>query len=283
MTVDAGARVGLPAVCPFVAFADERDLRAAGPDHRHRCYAESPPAPRAFAHQSRYCLSPGFPSCPIFQDWAAREAARVSDASGPAPGTFDEGLFDEPLPVDRTAGGGMAPAGEQGDLAAAVPLDFEDFEPAAGAPVPREWERLRPRRDYPRIGRARRTSPVLLGLGALAVAAVILFLLPTLLRGLFGGTGSSPGVSPSGAATETASPTVVGTPTPVPSPTPLTYIVKKGDTLSEIATTYDVTVKQILAVNPQITDPDNIRVGEVIVIPTPTPAPGVSASGSPPP
>ena len=58
---------GAPA-CPFVAFADDRDERAASPDHRHHCYAESQPAPRALAHQEAYCLSSAFPVCPTFQD-----------------------------------------------------------------------------------------------------------------------------------------------------------------------------------------------------------------------
>jgi hypothetical protein len=66
---------GAPA-CPFVAFEDERDERSTSPDHRHRCYAESRPAPRALAHQEAYCLSSAFPVCPTFQDWARREAAR---------------------------------------------------------------------------------------------------------------------------------------------------------------------------------------------------------------
>ena len=67
---------GAPA-CPFVAFGDDRDSRAPSPDHRHRCFAESPPAPRALAHQEAYCLSSAFPVCPTFQDWARREAAHA--------------------------------------------------------------------------------------------------------------------------------------------------------------------------------------------------------------
>jgi hypothetical protein len=74
---------GAPA-CPFVAFEDDRDERAASPDHRHRCYAEAQPAPRALAHQEAYCLSSAFPVCPTFQDWARREAAR-SRADAPRP------------------------------------------------------------------------------------------------------------------------------------------------------------------------------------------------------
>ena len=65
---------GAPA-CPFVAFEDDRDGRALAPDHRHRCFAEARPAPRALAHQEAYCLASAFPVCPTFQDWARREAA----------------------------------------------------------------------------------------------------------------------------------------------------------------------------------------------------------------
>lgn len=65
-----------PTACPFVALDSDRDRRSDEPDHRHRCYAEPTPAPRAFAHQEAYCLSPNFPACPIFRDWAVRAAAR---------------------------------------------------------------------------------------------------------------------------------------------------------------------------------------------------------------
>jgi hypothetical protein len=80
---------GLPVVdgapaCPFVAFEDDRDERATSPDHRHRCYAEARPAPRALAHQEAYCLSSAFPVCPTFQDWARREAANARRASSGA-------------------------------------------------------------------------------------------------------------------------------------------------------------------------------------------------------
>jgi LysM domain len=88
-----------PAACPFVAFDDDRDERATSPDHRHRCYAELMPAPRALAHQAAYCLSSAFPVCPTFQDWARREAARATTPAvlatrppGPALRRDDRGL-----------------------------------------------------------------------------------------------------------------------------------------------------------------------------------------------
>src|SRR3954452_16806472 len=70
---------GAPA-CPFVAFGDDREARSTSPDHRHRCFADTPPAPRALAHQEAYCLSSAFPVCPIFQDWARSEAAQARAA-----------------------------------------------------------------------------------------------------------------------------------------------------------------------------------------------------------
>jgi nucleoid-associated protein YgaU len=87
---------GLPLVnsasaCPFVAFENDRDGRATSPDHRHRCYAEIRPAPRAFAHQEAYCLSSAFPVCPTFQDWARREAARARAGESPHLDGGDDG------------------------------------------------------------------------------------------------------------------------------------------------------------------------------------------------
>lgn len=45
------------------------------------------------------------------------------------------------------------------------------------------------------------------------------------------------------------------------------YVVKKGDTLTKIAKAYNVTVNDIVAVNPQITNPSKISVGQIIKIP----------------
>lgn len=53
----------------------------------------------------------------------------------------------------------------------------------------------------------------------------------------------------------------------------LEYVVQPGDTLYSIAQRFGVTVQAILAVNPSITDPNLIFVGQVIIIPVPTPTP----------
>lgn len=95
---------GLPMVdsalaCPFVAFDDDRDSRATSPDHRHRCYAEVRPAPRALAHQQAYCLSSAFAVCPTFQDWARREAAQARASTDAATAASSDAAMadtDEP-------------------------------------------------------------------------------------------------------------------------------------------------------------------------------------------
>jgi nucleoid-associated protein YgaU len=110
---------GLPVVdgapaCPFVAFADDRDARATSPDHRHRCYAETRPAPRALAHQEAYCLASAFPVCPTFQDWARREAATArSEPGSPAPATASRSAPATAAAAGATAASaGRTPDGE---------------------------------------------------------------------------------------------------------------------------------------------------------------------------
>ena len=126
--------------CPFVAFEDDRDERATVPDHRHRCYAETQPAPRALAHQEAYCLSSAFPVCPAFQDWARREAARargVADrAAAAAAGGGSAAVPDSDHGTDRPADAGDRDRGGQGaGLAGGLAAGL-----AAGLPVGRGAE-----------------------------------------------------------------------------------------------------------------------------------------------
>jgi LysM repeat protein len=143
-----------PPACPFIAFEEERDERSSSPDHRHRCYAEVRPAPRALAHQEAYCLSSAFPVCPTFQDWARREAAQARSAgrAAAAPPAMATAVDDEPEPIDASepdepgATAGPAPSDEAGDQApleddvdpwAAPPHD--DDEPIIHRNPPRDW------------------------------------------------------------------------------------------------------------------------------------------------
>ena len=62
------------------------------------------------------------------------------------------------------------------------------------------------------------------------------------------------------------------TPAPTPTPIPLRYEVQPGDTLSAIATRYDVTVDDLVRVN-RLVNPDVIQVGQYLIIPTQPPSP----------
>jgi len=352
MTGRAVEPVEIPPACPFVAFEDDRERRSTAPDHRHRCYAEPRPAPRALAHQERYCLTRDFPSCPTFQAWARREAAKESDPAAakevpagrtpvdpgawvtqpPAASTsryappaargdigqlaaFDDaepesGEQSPPAePADDDAGhaelaalvGGTAAAAAAAAGGSAAAADEASDAPAflAGRPsgtrtgvsgprparaAPRQpvppsdgtnppWERPRRQELYPSL-RTRSglpsVPPVALALTALIVAAVALFLLPSFLPGNSGTTPTgSAGASDTAAATSIAPTLAVG-------PTPLIYTVKSGDLLSTIAARYHLTLAALEAANPQITDPNKIKVGDKITIPVP----GASASAS---
>jgi hypothetical protein len=403
---------GLPiadgaATCPFVAFEDDRDERATVPDHRHRCYADIRPSPRALAHQEAYCLSSAFPVCPTFQDWARRESARaradaqarddaaaadraaargaaaagsVAGAAGLAAAAdsatgsaglagdasfaadaedgppehgddaavvgADDGVHgddggraadaDEPRrnpprewsapppwlasseaarqagrntdppdflarryaepgqglagsAADRLAGGPLPPpSAGRGDARQPYPdgddersLEEIDRRPP---PVPRrpraydqhlggpskgpDWERPRRYEAYPTI-RTRVGMPAIPRIVALAavvaIAALAFFFLPAIL-GLGSddnATGGSP--SPSIAASASVEPTAT------PAATPILYRIKKGETLSKIATAHGVTLEQLLAANPDIKNPNKISEGQEITIPTPEP------------
>ena len=65
--------------------------------------------------------------------------------------------------------------------------------------------------------------------------------------------------------------TPTSTPRPPPPPTPTIYTVQPGDTLSAIATRYNVTVDDLVRKN-RIVNPDALQVGQDLTIPTP-PAP----------
>jgi LysM repeat protein len=393
------------AICPFVALDDDRDHRAPGPDHHHRCFAESPAAPRALAHQAAYCLSGSFPSCPTFVDWARREAApprvespvrslrdagptraaaapptgrspsragRSADdwtapppwgsAAGPVAGPGADGPAAGAAGVAPSGFGGSAAPGP-GDLADAVdsepadggiwPAEIAPFGGAGGAPqvpadtpaflvgrparpapapawddddepwsaaddadldlregeparrpvvAPRRmpvgyapvaptrgerraggsrggrvdpsapsWEQPRRFEEYPTLksrGGAGIPRVVILAVIVLLVGAG-LFAAPFLLKGLGGGgERASPTPAPSASVVPTGEPS----PTPLPTPAQVVYSVKAGDSLSGIAASYGVTVDEILAVNPEITNPNRIVPGDKIVIPQPLPS-----------
>ena len=136
---------GLPSVdgapaCPFVAFEDDRESRSTSPDHRHRCYAEPLPAPRAAAHQEAYCLSSAFPVCPTFQDWARREAAHArGDGERPAPA---------PTATARVTATAVPPTPEADADEGEDEVELAEEHPKARPPMEEPTIRRNPPRDW---------------------------------------------------------------------------------------------------------------------------------------
>jgi hypothetical protein len=123
---------GAPA-CPFVAFEDDRDGRSTAPDHRHRCFAEPRPAPRALAHQEAYCLSSAFAVCPTFQDWARREAAAARQVPPSQPSPSQPTPREEPPESRPVPPPARAPYDRQ---AGAIPPPRRSTQRAWAAPPP---------------------------------------------------------------------------------------------------------------------------------------------------
>lgn len=85
-------------------------------------------------------------------------------------------------------------------------------------------------------------------------------------------SGTQPTQSPSVAPTEipslgpSPSPTVVATPSPS-APAATQYKIKKGDTLYSIARRNHISLDVLLAANPQVKNPNTLKIGQVIYIP----------------
>lgn len=69
------------------------------------------------------------------------------------------------------------------------------------------------------------------------------------------------------AAPLTAPSPPVPVPGPTPDPTPSVYVVQAGDTLSEIAERFGITVRALVRAN-QLENPDRIHPGQELVIPS---------------
>jgi LysM repeat protein len=120
-------------------------------------------------------------------------------------------------------------------------------------------------------------SRIALLAGAVAIAAIALFMLPAFLG--VGGNG------PASSASPTASTPIVATspsPTIAAAPTQQVYIIKSKDTLSKVAKAFGITLEELLAANPEITNPDRISLGQQIVIPAPGSGPSTPPGSAAP-
>jgi LysM repeat protein len=147
------------------------------------------------------------------------------------------------------------------------PLRREDIVPS--------WERARydvpdPGRSSRKRGGGRDVFSLLTVVFSILAVITLVALAAILLPALFGGRPAGASSTPTLAAGGTPTPSSSATAAPTPQSTWLTYTIKAGDSLYGIATKFNVTYDQLLAANPQISNPDFIVIGQVINIPPPS-------------
>ena len=265
-------------VCPFIATGADSSKRSSQPNAAHSCFATRPAEPIDLQRQGDVCLTPTFTACPIFLAWASREAAQTIDAPAAQPLPFGTPAASAPVDLAAAALGTDEIEGEYNELPEG---SIWSASPAPGEPSyemsPAEEERVRvvplhkrrtmdqeaPRAALrlPKIPGGTRGAAALL-----VLAAVLLFSLPTILKGVNGFIAAVT-ATPSPSPTPTSE--VSFTPTPIPSPESVTYRVKSGDTLGKIAGIYQVSIDVILSANPTIDRKKlTIFVGQELIIPS---------------
>ena len=264
-------------VCPFIATGADSSKRSSQPSAAHSCFAKRPAEPIDLQRQGEICLTPTFTACPIFLAWASREAAQTVDGPAPQPLPFGTPAASAPVDLAAASLGTDEIADEYDDVPEG---SIWSAAPTPGEPSyelsPAEEERVRvvplhkrrsmddeaPRAALrlPRIPGGTRGAAALL-----VLAAVVLFSLPTILKGVNGfiaGVTTTP--TPSASPTSDVSPS----PTPTPEPEAVLYRVKSGDTLGKIAGLYQISIDVILSANPAINRKSlTIYVGQELIIP----------------
>ncbi len=232
-------------ICPYILAGG--GWRSPTPTGEHRCTAVEPPARLTAEKQRRLCLVPDHVTCATY--------LAAGEARGPAALAARR--------VGRRA------------IARTAPVVVERARPLVPAALRGE------RRPWGQIG--------LVTLAVVALVAIVITrsstdegvapgragASPTTLAGTPTTTptptrpSAEPPSSPSPAVTEAPSATPRPTASPSPATTPVgtrSYTVRRGDTLSAIASRFGTTVRAIQELN-GILDPSLIRVGQVLSIP----------------
>ena len=305
-----------PIVCPFLAFEDDRDHRSDSPDYRHRCFAAPEPEPRAFPHQERYCLSDDFARCPVFVDWARQEAAGVKARDPETAATLGAaaaaamGEDGKPTPAflasrSRTSpegaslATGVDPSSRKATDASATLWTYEgeNKRTAPSAPTPPSslgapavamarrgpshpgWENPPRLESFPRLRSRedrRANQPLLFAAILIAVVMVSLALFPIVMSSKSGGSGASGSAGGSGSGLQSIVPSA--TPKASAEPTLFQYLVEPGDYMQAIADKFNIKLADLVAANPQISDPSKL-LAKITVLNIPPP--GWHASSSP--
>jgi LysM repeat protein len=266
-------RPALPAValatqrlCPYLV-ADGFSWRSASASRDHRCGAVAPPVPLSVDKQRRLCLVNRHVSCPTYVA-ATHLSGRQVDAAGDGPSASDQ--------ASRARTNTRQPGGEaitRWSIVRTVPvlLDGRDLPRAAISAV-----RTAGGREAALVG--------LLGVAFIVIAGSrlaggspprepVMSPRPTAVVAAVDATPvMSPLPSEGPPVAATAAPTPVATSQPVPGATlpatlaTRTYIVRRGDTLYEIARRFHTTVATIQELN-GLGSSTMLHAGDVLKLP----------------
>jgi LysM repeat protein len=239
-------------VCPLLGLAAERGVAIDGVDAGHRCHAEDPPAPLERGIQVQLCLTTAHERCDRYLAFAGRIGAASPGRTRLADGLVTTRLVLAPQPAWRGmagrarasrvgpwvgVGAAIAGVGIAGAVVAAPLLDGPPPDTLAAVDTT-------PRQATPSATASPMPSPT---------------------------ASPPPTATASPSPVATPAPTVTPAPTPAPTavPTPVpprTYTVARGDTLGSIAQRFGTSPTAIQEAN-GIEDPDEIFIGQVLVIP----------------
>lgn len=244
-------------VCPLLALVTDARSAVDGVDPDHRCYAEDPPGRLDRQRQSQLCLTASHERCERFLAYIARSRGSLPAAGGFADNLVSTRLLLAPEPAWRGIAGRARRAPRAMGVAGAV-ISLGVAGVAVTAAL------IDARSD---AGPASASASDATSL-ADATASAMPSLSPS--AAATPSPSPSPTPAPSPTAAPTPTPVVTPVPTPVPpAPTPApqqTYVVQEGDTLAVIAQRFGTTVEALQAAN-GIEDPNQIVVGQVLVIP----------------
>lgn len=241
-------------VCPLLGLQVDRRSAIDGADAAHRCHAQVPVLPLERAVQSRLCLTDTHPRCDRYLAYVARHGGHRPGRSPIADGLVSTRLVLAPEPAWRGIAG-RARRARSGPVAALI---------AAAAAVG--------------IGGVALGTGLLQEDGAEAPTGASTFGATPVATTR--STGPSPTPAPTESVSEAATtppaatsapstpaPTPVATPPPAtPPPLARTYTVQSGDTLASIADEFGTSAAAIQQAN-GLDDPDEILVGQVLVVP----------------
>ncbi len=236
-------------VCPLLGLQGDRRSAIDGVDAGHRCHADEPPIALDRQQQARVCLTVDHERCERYLAHATRNGGLRPARSGMIDGLVSTRMVLAPDPAWRGIAGRArrAPTGPLLAIGAAgVALGIggvavaSGFVDGLGAPGP-----------------ASSSSPA-------PTASQAASATPTATPSPTPTPTASP--SPSPTPTATPAPTTAPTAAPPPPPAQQTYVVQQGDTLAAIAQQFGTTAAALQSAN-GIEDPDEITIGQVLVIP----------------